>query len=66
MPSYKVECHRVWLRTVEAASRKEAQRIAQEEMSEEPDAEDYSYSIVKREIIDRDSGGAGHNSVWGS
>lgn len=49
MAEYKVECHRVWVRTVEAENREEARRIAEEEMSEEPDAEDYSYSVVKRE-----------------
>lgn len=49
MPTYKVECHRVWVVTVEAETREEARRIAQEAMSEEPDAEDYSYSVVKRE-----------------
>lgn len=48
MASYKVEYHRVWIKTVEADSREEARQIAEEEMSEEPDAEDYSYSVVKR------------------
>lgn len=48
MPTYKVEYHRVWVKTVEAESREEARRITEEEMSEEPDAEDYSYSIVKK------------------
>lgn len=62
MPSYKVEYHRVWVKTVDAASREEARRIAEEGMSEEPDAEDYSYSVVKKEAaLDRDSGGEGHN-----
>lgn len=49
MPVYKVECHRVWVVTVEAENREEARRIAAEDMSEEPDAEDYSYSVVRRE-----------------
>jgi hypothetical protein len=66
MPSYRVEYHRVWVKAVEAENREEARRIAEEEMSEEPDAEDYSYSVVKRKQINRDSGGDGHNGVWGS
>ena len=66
MPSYKVEYHRVWVRTVEAESRKQARQIAEEEMGEDSDAEDYNYSVVKRANADRDSGAAGHNSVWGS
>ena len=49
MPSYKIEYHRVWVRTVEAENRKEARQTVEEEMSEEPNAEDYSYSVVKRE-----------------
>lgn len=49
MPSYKIEYHRVWVITIEADSREQAKQIAQEEMSEEPDAEDYSYSVIKRD-----------------
>lgn len=49
MPSYKVEYHRVWVKTVEAETRNEARKTVEEEMCEEPDAEDYSYSVVKRE-----------------
>lgn len=64
---YKVEYHRVWVKTVEAESRKEARRIMEDEMSEDADAEDYNYSVVKKQPVrDRDSGGEGHNSVWGS
>lgn len=66
MPSYKIEFHRVWVKTVEAENREEARRIVEEEMSEDPDAEDYNYSVVKKTQPDRDSGGEGHNSVWGS
>lgn len=66
MPTYRVEFHRVWVKTVEAASRAEARKIAESEMSEESDAEDYNYSVVKRGKPDRDSGGDGHNSVWGA
>lgn len=66
MPRYKVEFHRVWVKTVEAESRAEARKIAEEEMGEESDAEDYNYSVVKKSASDRDSGGDGHNSVWGS
>jgi hypothetical protein len=66
MPSYRVEYHRVWVRTVEAESGKEARRIAEEEMGEDADAEDYNYSVVKRKQPDRDSGDEAHNGVWGS
>lgn len=48
MTTYKVEYHRVWVRTIEANNREEARQIAEEEMSEDPDAEDYNYSVVKR------------------
>lgn len=48
MPSYKIEYHRVWVKTVEAESRDKARKIIEEEMSEEPNAEDYSYSVVKK------------------
>lgn len=53
MPNYEIEYHRVWRKTVEADSRKEARQLVEEEMSEEPDAEDYSYSIVKRNVNDQ-------------
>lgn len=48
MTTYDIEYHRVWRKTVEAESRKEALEIIEVEMAEEPDAEDYSYSVVKR------------------
>lgn len=48
MAEYKIEYHRVWVKTIEADSRREAQRIV--EMSEEPDAEDYSYTVVKKTV----------------
>ena len=48
MRSYKIECHRVWVITVKAESRERAREIAEGEMAEEADAEDYSYSVVKR------------------
>lgn len=63
---FRIEYHRVWVRTVEAESRKEARQIVEADMSEEPDAEDYSYSIVKQRYVDRDDGGEGHNAVWGA
>lgn len=66
MPTYKIEYHRVWVRTIEAESREQARQIAEEEMGEDSDAEDYNYSVVKRGSADRDSGAARHNSVWGS
>jgi hypothetical protein len=67
MSSYKVEFHRVWVKTIEADSRKRAREIAELKMGEESDAEDYNYSVVKNmRQPDRDSGGEGHNSVWGS
>lgn len=66
MPRYKVEFHRVWVKTVDAENREQARKIAEAEMGEESDAEDYNYSVVKKSVPDRDSGGAGHNSVWGS
>lgn len=66
MPTYRIEYHRVWVKTVEAESRKEAKQIVEEEMSEEPDAEDYGYAVVKRAVLDRDSGEEGHNSAWGA
>ena len=68
MKKYRVEYHRVWVKTVEAESRAEAKRIVEEAMSEEPDAEDGSYSIVKKPYGgDRDDGGEeGHNGVWGA
>lgn len=47
---YKVEYHRVWVKTVEAESRKQAQDIVEQEMGEESDAEDYNYSVVKRDL----------------
>lgn len=47
---YRVEFHRVWIKTVEANSRKQAQEIAEAEMGEESDAEDYNYSVVKRDL----------------
>lgn len=40
MPRYRIEYHRVWVKTVEAESRKEARQIAEEEMGEESDVED--------------------------
>lgn len=49
MPSYKIEYHRVWVRHVEAESREQARRVAEEEMSEDSDAEDYNYSVVKKQ-----------------
>lgn len=65
--SYRIEYHRVWVKTVDAESRERAREIVEAEMSEELDAEDYNYSIVKRQpSLDRDSGGEGHNSVWGA
>jgi hypothetical protein len=66
MPVYKVEYHRVWVRTVEAENREQAREIAESEMGEDSDAEDYNYSVVKRKQIDRDSSDEGHNSAWGS
>ena len=48
MPTYKVEYHRVWVKTVEAENRARAREIAEEEMGEDPDAEDYNYSVVKK------------------
>jgi hypothetical protein len=66
MPSYKVEYHRVWVKTVEAENREQAREIAESEMSEDSDAEDYNYSVVKKKQGDRDSGEEGHNSVWGT
>ena len=67
MPSYRVEYHRVWVKTIEAKNREEARRIMEEEMGEDADAEDYNYSVVKKQPnLDRDSGGEGHNGVWGS
>lgn len=49
MPNYTIEFHRVWVKTVEASSRSEARKMAEEEMGEESDAEDYNYSVVKQE-----------------
>lgn len=49
MPIYTIEYHRVWVRTVEAENREAARTLIEESMSEEPDAENYSYSVVKRE-----------------
>jgi hypothetical protein len=66
MPTYRVEYHRVWVKTVEAENRGQARRIAEGEMGEDSDAEDYNYSVVKRKQVDRDSSDEGHNSVWGS
>lgn len=51
MAEYKVEYHRVWVKTVEAKSREEARQAVEEEMGEEADAEDYNYSVVKREKV---------------
>lgn len=48
MPSYRVEYHRVWIKIVEAETRERARQIAEDEMGEESDAEDYNYSVVKR------------------
>lgn len=45
---YQIEYHRVWLKTVEADNREQARQIAEEEMGEESDAEDYNYAVVKR------------------
>ena len=58
MPVYKVEYHRVWVRTVEAESREQAREIAESEMSEDSDAEDFNYSVVKKKQPDRDTGGS--------
>lgn len=66
LPTYKIEYHRVWRHTVYAESREQARQIVEDGMSEEPDAEDYNYSIVRKQQLDRDSGGEGHNSAWGS
>lgn len=52
MPSYHIEYHRVWVKTIEAESRKEAREIAEQEMGEESDAEDYNYLVVKRQSPD--------------
>lgn len=46
--NYKVEYHRVWVKTVQAVSREQARKIAESEMEEESDAEDYNYSVVKK------------------
>lgn len=48
MPNYEIEYHRVWVQTVEADSREKARQMVEEDMSEQPDAEDYSYSVVKK------------------
>lgn len=48
MPNYTIEYHRVWVKIVEAENREQARQIVEEEMSEEPDAEDHSYSVVKK------------------
>lgn len=48
MATYTIEYHRVWVRTVEAETRKAALQIVEGNMSEEPDAEDYSYSVTKK------------------
>jgi hypothetical protein len=48
MPNYRVEYHRVWVKTVEAENRKQALEIVEAEMSEESNAEDYNYPVVKR------------------
>jgi hypothetical protein len=48
MPNYEVEYHRVWVKTIEAENREQAREIAESEMSEDSDAEDYNYSVVKR------------------
>ena len=48
MPTYETEYHRVWVKTVEAKSRKEARQIVEEEAGEELDAEDYNYIVVKQ------------------
>jgi hypothetical protein len=53
MKEYKIEYHRVWVRTVEAQSRKEAKEIIEAEMSEEPDAEDYSYAVAQQQASDQ-------------
>lgn len=67
MPTYKIEHHRVWIKTVATESRKQAREIMEDEMSKDPDAEDRNYSVVKKQQnMDRDSGGEGHNSAWGS
>jgi hypothetical protein len=67
MPSYRVEYHRVWVKTIEADNRSQARNLMEEEMSEDADAEDYNYSVVKNSRQpDRDSGGEGHNSTWGT
>lgn len=66
MPSYKIEFHRVWVKTVEAKSRQQARQVAEDQMAEDPDAEDYNYSVVKRPTTDRDSDATGHNGVWGT
>lgn len=58
MPRYTVEYHRVWIKTVEADSREQARRIAEEEMGEDPDAEDRNYSVVKRDTADTHKGEA--------
>jgi hypothetical protein len=50
MPSYTIEYHRVWIHTVEAESAKQAREIVEDNMSEDPDAEDYNYSVVKKAI----------------
>lgn len=47
MATYEIEYHRVWIRTVEAESREDARKIAEEEMGEDSDAEDYNYSVVR-------------------
>jgi len=67
MSNYKVEFHRVWVKTIEADNRKRAREIAELEMVEESDAEDYNYSVVKNtKQPDRDTSDEGHNSVWGT
>lgn len=63
---FTIEYHRVWVQTVEAESRERARQIVLDEMSEEPDAEDYSYLVVKKKQLNRDSNDEGHNSTWGT
>lgn len=57
--NYQIEYHRVWLKTIEAESREQARLIAEEEMSEEPDAETYSYLVVKRDSVKPSGKGKG-------
>ena len=54
MPSYRVEYHRVWVKTVEAENPEQARMIVGNQMVEEPDAEDYAYSVVKRRTREKE------------